>query len=112
MALSKMRLLDAVGRWTVPNLKQFQQSRQPMVWLLAPFIGLAAGGAAILFRLGIGVFQLPWLGTMSESVTAAARAQPWWAIAMAIPRPMPRLAPVTMAARLLLLITQHLAYSF
>ncbi len=83
MALSKMRLLDAVGRWTVPNLKQFQHSRQPVVWLLAPFIGLAAGGAAILFRLGIGVFQLPWLGTMSESVTAAASVQPWWVILLA-----------------------------
>jgi CIC family chloride channel protein len=83
MALTWARLLDAARRWTVPNLKQFRHSRQPIVWLLAPFIGLAGGGAAILFRLAIAAFQVPWLGTMSESVTAAAREQPWWVILIA-----------------------------
>jgi CIC family chloride channel protein len=82
MALTWARLLDAARRWTVPNLKQFRHS-QPIVWLLAPFIGLAGGGAAILFRLAIAAFQVPWLGTMSESVTAAAREQPWWVILIA-----------------------------
>lgn len=54
-----------------------------MVWLLAPLIGLAAGLVAILFRVAIGLFQLPWLRDMSENVVEAARAQPWWVIMLA-----------------------------
>jgi CIC family chloride channel protein len=75
--------LKTIERWTLPNLKLFREGRQLEVWLLTPFIGLASGGAAILFRLAIGVFQWPWLRTMSESVAAAARAQPWWVILLA-----------------------------
>ena len=83
MALRRVRLLATAGRWTIPNLKQFQESRQPVVWLLAPLIGLATGLAAIGFRLAIGVFQLPWLHDMSENVAQAARAQPWWVVTLA-----------------------------
>lgn len=83
MALRRVRLLATARRWTIPNLKQFQESRQPTVWLLAPFIGLATGIAAILFRLAIGVFQWPWLQNMSEHVVEAARAQPWWVVMLA-----------------------------
>lgn len=83
MALRRARLLATARRWTIPNLKHFRESRQPTVWLLAPLIGLATGVAAILFRLAIGVFQWPWLGTMSENVAMAARAQPWWVIMLA-----------------------------
>ncbi len=83
MALRHVRLLETVGRWTVPNLKHFGETRQPVVWLLAPLIGLATGAAAILFRLAIGVFQWPWLHTMSEAVATAAREQPWWVIMLA-----------------------------
>jgi CIC family chloride channel protein len=77
------KFLKTVERWTLPNLRLFHEGRQLVVWLLTPLIGLATGGAAILFRLAIGVFQLPWLHTMSENVTAAARAQPWWVILLA-----------------------------
>jgi CIC family chloride channel protein len=77
------KFLKTIERWTLPNLKLFREGRQLEVWLLTPFIGLATGGAAILFRLAIGAFQLPWLHTMSENVTAAARAQPWWVILLA-----------------------------
>ncbi len=83
MALRHVSLLETAQRWTVPNLKHFYETRQPVVWLLAPLIGLATGAAAILFRLAIGVFQLPWLRTMSEAVAGAARAQPWWVIMIA-----------------------------
>ncbi|WP_244505449.1 hypothetical protein [Methyloceanibacter stevinii] len=76
MALRRAQLLDTARRWTIPNLKHFQETRQTTVWLLAPLIGLATGVAAILFRLAIGVFQWPWLHTMSEHVAAAARHQP------------------------------------
>lgn len=83
MALRRVRLLATARRWTIPNLKHFQETRQTVVWLLAPLIGLATGLVAILFRLAIGVFQLPWLQNTSENVAAAARAQPWWVIMLA-----------------------------
>jgi chloride channel protein, CIC family len=83
MALRRVKLLATARRWTIPNLKQFRESRQPTVWLLAPVIGLLTGLAAIGFRLAIGAFQLPWLDDMSEHVAQAARAQPWWVIMLA-----------------------------
>ena len=83
MALRRAHLLDTAIRWTIPNLKHFQETRQTTVWLLAPLIGLATGIAAILFRLAIGLFQWPWLQTTSEHVAAAARDQPWWVVMLA-----------------------------
>jgi chloride channel protein, CIC family len=83
MALRRAHLLDTARRWTIPNLKHFQETRQTTVWLLAPLIGLATGIAAILFRLAIGLFQWPWLQTTSEHVAAAARDQPWWVVMLA-----------------------------
>ena len=83
MALRRAQLLDTARRWTIPNLKHFQETRQPIVWLLAPLIGLATGAAAILFRLAIGLFQWPWLHTVSEHVAVAARHQPWWVVMLA-----------------------------
>jgi CIC family chloride channel protein len=80
MALRDVKLRDVAASWADLNLERFRKSHQPIVWLLAPLIGLATGAAAILFRLAIGVFQLPWLHTMSERVAAAAREQPWWVI--------------------------------
>ncbi|MEZ5923702.1 MAG: chloride channel protein [Hyphomicrobiaceae bacterium] len=76
-------LLDALKRWTLPNLKVFHDRRQLLVWLLALMIGLATGGAAILFRLAIGLFQWPWLRSVSENVAEAARSQPWWVVLIA-----------------------------
>lgn len=83
MASHRANLRDIAHRLTIPNLRIFQQGRHPAVWLLAPLVGLATGGAAILFRLAIGIFQWPWLGTMTENVAAAARQQPWWVILLA-----------------------------
>lgn len=83
MALSLPNLLTTVHRWTVPNLRLFHENRQPVMWLLAPLVGLATGIAAILFRLAIGIVQWPWLRDVSENVAAAARAQPWWVVLLA-----------------------------
>lgn len=83
MALRRAQLLKTARRWTIPNLKHFKETHQPIVWLLAPLIGLATGVAAILFRLAIGVFQWPWLQTMSEHVSVAAGQQPWWVVMLA-----------------------------
>ncbi|HSD91939.1 MAG TPA: chloride channel protein, partial [Methyloceanibacter sp.] len=81
--MAHVNILTVLKRWTVPHLKFFHEGRQPIVWLLSPLVGVATGVAAILFRLAIGVFQLPWLHDMSENVAAVARAQPWWVILLA-----------------------------
>ncbi len=83
MARIDEALLQPLKRWTLPNLRLFFEGRQHIVWLLAPFIGLATGAAAILFRLAIGAVQWPWLLDTSENIAAAARAQPWWLILLA-----------------------------
>lgn len=61
-----------------PNLIIFLASRQPLIWLLALLVGAVVAVAAILFRLLIGLVQLPWLGTTGENVvTAAASVSPY-----------------------------------
>lgn len=77
------RALVHARRWVAPNLRFFLRNRQPLVWALALGIGIVAAVGAILFRLAIGVFQLPWIGTMSEHVATAAREAPWWAVLLA-----------------------------
>ncbi len=67
-------------RWMRPNIRLFLTTRQPTMWMLAVLIGIVVSGAAILFRLAIGLVQWPWLGTMSEDVASAAAATPWWVI--------------------------------
>lgn len=67
----------------IPNLAEFLSERQPLIWLLALVIGAASAYAAIAFRMAIGIFQLPWLGTMSESVVEAAANTQWWIILLA-----------------------------
>lgn len=77
MADGKDSPLGAVWREVGPNIGAFLATRQPRLWLAALVTGFAAGIGAILFRLAIGLFQLPWLGTMSEGVAGTARAIPW-----------------------------------
>lgn len=72
-----------MSAWIAPNLRGFTGSRQPMVWLAAIGVGIAASIGAIVFRLGIAVFQMPWLGTMSEQVATAARTAPWYMVLLA-----------------------------
>lgn len=67
----------------MPNLREFMGERQPLVWLVALFIGIGAAYFAILFRTLIGLFQLPWLRTTSENVYTAAAQVPWWIILLA-----------------------------
>lgn len=67
----------------LPNFRDFHNERQLLVWTLALGIGIGAAYLSILFRLMIGVFQLPWLGTMSERVYEHAEMLPWWIILFA-----------------------------
>jgi len=64
----------------LPNLREFRTERQLLVWVLALGIGVSAAYLAILFRIMIGVFQLPWLGTTSERVYEHAQMLPWYVI--------------------------------
>lgn len=65
------------------NFNEFLTDRQPLTWLLGLVIGVAVGYIALAFRFLIGVFQLPWLGTMSERVVSAAATTHWWVIVLA-----------------------------
>ncbi|MCH8239212.1 MAG: chloride channel protein [Proteobacteria bacterium] len=67
----------------IPNLREFLRERQPLVWAIALAIGIGAAYFAIFFRTLIGLFQLPWLGTLSENVYSAALTTPWWVILLA-----------------------------
>jgi chloride channel protein, CIC family len=66
--------------WIAPNLQAFLRDRLPQLWLLCLVIGIGVGLAAIIFREGIGVVQLFWLGDRSEHVLSAAAALPWYVI--------------------------------
>ncbi len=58
------------------NLRDFFARQQPTIWLLSLVIGGVVGVGAILFRLGIGLVQLSWLGTQGEAIHSAAAALP------------------------------------
>ena len=77
------RTLDQARGWVAPNLRFFIRNRHPQVWGLAVAVGITAAIGSILFRLAIGVVQLPWIGTMSEQVASAAREVPWWVVLLA-----------------------------
>ena len=64
--------INVIRERSGPNLRVFFDERQPLVWLLALIIGIFVAYFALLFRLLIGVLQLPWLGTMTERVWTAA----------------------------------------
>ncbi len=67
----------------IPNWRDFLARRTPLVWLLALFTGLIVGYAAVGFLWLIGQFQLLWLGTDGENVSATARTLPWAVVLLA-----------------------------
>ncbi len=73
-------LFNQPGEGLRGNLRLFLSGRQPLIWLLSVFIGIGVAYAALLFRIGIGLVQLPWLGSMSERVGTKAAALDWWVI--------------------------------
>lgn len=78
-----LRLYRIVWSGIEPNLRIFLANRLPLVWLLSLVIGTAAAVAAVLFRIGIGLVQIPWLGNTSESVATTATGIPWYVILLA-----------------------------
>ncbi len=76
--ISRKRVLDFFTENIRPNLDSFAQSRELVVWAIAVVAGTCSAYLALLFRLMIGWFQLPWLGTASEQVFEAANRLPWY----------------------------------
>lgn len=74
------RLFDFFTDNIKPNLNEFNQSKEVLVWSIALVVGFCAAYAALLFRLFIGWIQIPWLGTSSERVFEAALSLPWYII--------------------------------
>lgn len=64
-------------------LRRFGRHEQVVLSILALMLGASAGGAAILFRLGIDSVQFVALGFWGEEVVAFAAEQPWWRILLA-----------------------------
>lgn len=82
-ALARGSLRNALLERFQHNFNEFLVDRQPLTWLLGLIIGVAVSYTALAFRFLIGVFQLPWLGTMSERVVSATATTPWWVIMLA-----------------------------
>lgn len=76
-------LPSLLRHWIKPNLTEFWENRQPIVWLLGIVIGIGAAILAIIFRESIGLVQYLWAGERSEIYLAAVRDAPWQAIVMA-----------------------------
>lgn len=74
------RLFDFFTDNIKPNLNEFNQSKEVLVWSIALVVGFCAAYAALLFRLFIGWIQILWLGTSSERVFEAALSLPWYII--------------------------------
>ncbi len=66
---------------TAPSLKTMWETRQPIVWLLAVFIGLIGAYAILALVYLIGFVQWLWIGYEAENVTITiASAKPAWQI--------------------------------
>ncbi len=77
---AKQRMLDFFTETIKPNLHEFQRSQELVVWAIAIVVGICAAYASLAFRILIGWIQIPWLGTSSDNVFAAALLQPWYII--------------------------------
>ncbi|MCB1419912.1 MAG: chloride channel protein, partial [Notoacmeibacter sp.] len=74
------RLPTLIRNWLKPNLDQFVENRQPVLWLLALCVGIGAALLAILFREAIGVFQYLWIGFNGEFLYTVAKSMPAWQV--------------------------------
>lgn len=80
------RLVRRPGNWlrhvitdrVLPHTNAFLRDRQLLVWLLAGIIGFGVSYLAIAFRIAIGLFQMPWLGSSGQRVYEIAATLPWW----------------------------------
>ena len=73
------KLLRFLYDRVAPNMREMWATRQPMAWLLALVIGVAAAYAILGFRYLILALHYPWLNTFAEhNVATLAAQQDWW----------------------------------
>ncbi len=66
---------------TAPSLKHMWETRQPVVWLLAIFIGLIGAYAILALLYLIGFVQWLWIGYEAENIAITiASTKPAWQI--------------------------------
>jgi len=72
-----------LARRMLNSLRRLGSNDQVILSVLAVIIGAAAGGAAILFRLGIDVVQRLFFGFGGEQLASIAEGLPWWQVVLA-----------------------------
>ena len=65
------------------RLRRIIRNDQLILFILAVFVGAAAGGGVILIREGIDLVQAVFLGGTSENLIAHVTMLPWWQILFA-----------------------------
>ena len=77
---TRQLMRDFITNNITPNLIEFRRSKEILIWSIAIAVGICAAYASLAFRILIGWIQIPWLGTGSDNVFAAALLQPWYII--------------------------------
>ncbi|MEM7428527.1 MAG: chloride channel protein [Pseudomonadota bacterium] len=73
------RLFGFLYERIAPNMRGLWASRQPLAWLIALAVGVAAAYAILGFRYLILALHYPWLNTFAEhNVATLAAQQDWW----------------------------------
>ncbi len=74
------QLPERIVSWVKPNISQYLDTKQWLIWVVALLIGLGVSVAAIILRETIGFVQYTWLRDTSENVISAASVLPWYVI--------------------------------
>jgi len=75
MATSRFHISRALMR-----VRRVLRNDQLVLSILALIVGSAVGGAIILFREGINLFQVLFFQSKSDALTLTAASLPWWQI--------------------------------
>jgi chloride channel protein, CIC family len=73
-----MRGIREAGRRALAALRQWARHDTLVLSILAMIVGVATGGAVILFREGIGLVQTLFYGSGTERLWQHADAMAWW----------------------------------
>jgi len=73
-----MRGIREAGRRALAGLRQWVRHDTLVLSILAMIVGVATGGAVILFREGIGLVQTLFYGSGTERLWQHADAMAWW----------------------------------
>ena len=73
MTTSRFHISRALMR-----VRRVLRNDQLVLSILALIVGSAVGGAIILFREGINLFQVLFFQSESDALTLTAASLPWW----------------------------------